>query len=99
MATYSGGAGTSASPYQIKTKEDLNTLAATSEDWTKYFILMKDVAFTAASTKTIGNGGPQESGRRWVQWRITRDAADTCAEDVLLLAVVIEYGTDGYSDA
>lgn len=44
-------------------------------------------------------GSPQGPGRRWVQWRITRDAADTCAEDVLLLAVVIEYGTDGYSDA
>ncbi len=44
-------------------------------------------------------GSPQGAGRRWVQWVITRDAADTCAEDVLLLAVVIEYGTDGYSDA
>ena len=44
-------------------------------------------------------GSPQGPGRRWVQWKITRDAADTCAYDVLLLAVVIEYGTDGYSDA
>ena len=46
-----------------------------------------------------GPGSPQGPGRRLVQWKITRDAADTCAYDVLLLAVVIEYGTDGYSDA
>jgi len=44
-------------------------------------------------------GSPQGPGRRWIQWKITRDAADTCAYDVLLLAVVIEYGTDRYGDA
>ena len=38
-------------------------------------------------------------GRKWVQVEVSRDAGDTCAEDVVLLAVIIEYGTSGYSDA
>lgn len=38
-------------------------------------------------------------GRNWVQFEITRDPGDTCAEAVVLLAVVVEYGTDGFSDA
>lgn len=42
-AAYSGGAGTSTSPYQIATKADLLTLTATTADYSKYFILTADI--------------------------------------------------------
>ena len=53
-AGYSGGAGTEASPYQIETETDLNTLAASPDDWASHFVVMNDITFTAASTQTIG---------------------------------------------
>jgi beta-lactam-binding protein with PASTA domain len=43
---YSGGGGTAANPYQIASKADLLTLAATPSDYSKSFILMADIDLT-----------------------------------------------------
>ena len=40
---YTGGSGTPEQPYQITTKADLLTLAATAEDYNKCFILTADI--------------------------------------------------------
>ena len=37
---YSGGAGTEADPYRIGIAADWQTLAATTGDWDKYFVLI-----------------------------------------------------------
>ncbi len=54
--TYSGGSGTSGSPYQIETLADLIELSTTSADWAsgKYFIQTADI--DAASTSTMNSG-------------------------------------------
>jgi hypothetical protein len=44
-------------------------------------------------------GTPTGEDRRWIQFEVSRDAGDTCPDDVVLLAVIVEYGTSGYSDA
>lgn len=54
--------------------------------------------WTTAPTPAVTVASVGE-GRNWVQFEITRDPGDTCAEAVVLLAVVVEYGTDGFSDA
>lgn len=71
-ATYSGGSGTAADPYQIANKGDLLTLAATTADYSKYFILVTDIdlageIFTAAviapdSTVSVSFQGTEFTG-------------------------------------
>jgi hypothetical protein len=56
--TYSGGSGTEADPYKIATPADMNTLGATSADWSKCFKLVADInmsAYTGTKYKIIGN--------------------------------------------
>ncbi|MGD8777654.1 MAG: T9SS type A sorting domain-containing protein [Ignavibacteria bacterium] len=48
--TYSGGSGTSGSPYQIATTDDLIELSTTSGDWSAYFIQTADITFNADET-------------------------------------------------
>jgi hypothetical protein len=55
-ATYSGGNGTSANPYQISGILDWQTLTTASGDWNgKYFILTTDIDFNHAVLTPIGN--------------------------------------------
>jgi hypothetical protein len=42
-AAYSGGSGTTASPYKIATRADLLTMSATPSDWGKKFMLTADI--------------------------------------------------------
>jgi hypothetical protein len=58
-ATYGGGSGTVADPYQIWTAEQMNTIGANSGDWNKSFKLMADIdmsAYTGSQYNIIGNG-------------------------------------------
>jgi hypothetical protein len=48
-ATYSGGSGTSESPYRIATAQDLIDLGNTSADYGKYFILTADIDLAGQS--------------------------------------------------
>ncbi|HRP03157.1 MAG TPA: GLUG motif-containing protein, partial [Candidatus Kapabacteria bacterium] len=62
---YSGGDGTSGTPYQISTTADLIELSNTSSDWTgKYFIQTADIAFDASESTVDwdGNGTVEWSG-------------------------------------
>ncbi|RIJ45304.1 hypothetical protein D1614_23500, partial [Maribellus luteus] len=52
--TYSGGSGTSASPYQIATLNDLQELSQTSADWNAHFTQTADIN---ASSTSGWNGG------------------------------------------
>jgi len=55
-AAYSGGDGTSNSPYQLSTPADLATLVNTSADWGKWFILAADLNMQSTPLATpIGN--------------------------------------------
>jgi len=52
-AKYSGGAGSSADPYQIGTAQDLDTLGNSPGDWIKQFVLVKDIDLTGYSEKNF----------------------------------------------
>jgi hypothetical protein len=57
-ATYGGGSGTEADPYQIWTPEQMNTIGANSGDWSKHFKLMGDInmsIYTGTQYRIIGN--------------------------------------------
>ncbi len=54
--TYSGGSGTSGSPYQIATTADIIELSNTSADWSAYFIQTADIAFNADETQVDWDG-------------------------------------------
>ncbi len=58
FAQYSGGAGTSGSPYQISTKADINSLMTNTTDWSKYFVLTQNLDFSTPPTWGSGNPGP-----------------------------------------
>jgi len=50
--TYSGGSGTSGTPYQISTTADLIELSLTPEDWAgKYFFQMDPITFNSDETQ------------------------------------------------
>lgn len=51
-APYSGGDGTFTTPYLLSTATDLATLAATSADWGKWFLLTADVDMQATPAAT-----------------------------------------------
>jgi hypothetical protein len=56
-ATYGGGSGTVADPYQIQTPQHMNDIGANSGDWSKSFILMADIdmsVYTGTQYKIIG---------------------------------------------
>jgi len=58
--SYSGGSGTSGSPYQISNKADLKYLSEHPGEWTKYFKQTADIAFVDADFQSSGdfyNGG------------------------------------------
>jgi len=46
-ATYGGGSGTAADPYQIWTAEQMNAIGAEPNDWDKHFKLMADIDLSA----------------------------------------------------
>jgi len=55
-APYSGGDGTSETPYLLSTAEDLATLANTQADWGKWFLLTADVDLRSTPlAKPIGS--------------------------------------------
>jgi hypothetical protein len=54
--TYSGGTGTSGSPYQIANLNDLAELSGTSGDWNKYFIQTANINASATSAWNGGQG-------------------------------------------
>lgn len=54
--TYSGGSGTSGSPYQIASLNDLQELSTTSGDWGAYFIQTADIDASATSGWNSGAG-------------------------------------------
>ena len=55
LATYSGGTGTADDPYKISTPADMWTLAETSDDWGKCFVLTADIDLGGDPWTTIGN--------------------------------------------
>jgi hypothetical protein len=57
-ATYGGGDGTAAIPYQIWTAEQMNTIGANPADWASCFKLMADIdmsAYSGTQYNIIGN--------------------------------------------
>lgn len=54
--TYSGGSGTSGTPYQIATTADLIELSNTSGDWDKHFIQTANISFDVDETKVDWDG-------------------------------------------
>ena len=60
-ATYSGGSGTSESPYLLSNDSDIDTLSATSADWDKYFTLTNDITLVGNHTP-IGQTSPYFTG-------------------------------------
>jgi hypothetical protein len=57
-ATYGGGSGTAADPYQIWTPQQMNTIGANPADWDKHFRLMGDIdmsIYTGTQYNIIGN--------------------------------------------
>ena len=65
FAKYSGGSGTEADPYLIATPQDMNTIGADSNDWSKHFKMIADVnlaAYTGTEFKLIGTQGKQFLG-------------------------------------
>ena len=55
---YSGGIGSSTTPYLIATPEDMNAIGAHPEDWEKYFKMTADIdmtGFTSAHYPLIGS--------------------------------------------
>ncbi|MFM7401566.1 MAG: GLUG motif-containing protein, partial [Bacteroidota bacterium] len=55
-AQFAGGAGTSASPYQVNTLAHLNTIAGNSSYWDKYFIQTANIDASGTSTQNSGAG-------------------------------------------
>jgi len=55
-AQFAGGAGTSASPYQVNTLAHLNTIAGSSTYWNKYFIQTGNIDASASSSMNSGQG-------------------------------------------
>jgi PGF-pre-PGF domain-containing protein len=53
-ATYSGGSGTLADPYQLSTDSDIDNLSATPADWSSNFTLTQDITLVGNHTP-IGN--------------------------------------------
>ncbi|MEN9413858.1 MAG: hypothetical protein RLZ62_162, partial [Bacteroidota bacterium] len=49
-AQFAGGAGTSASPYQVNTLAHLNTIAGSSTYWDKHFIQTGNIDASASSS-------------------------------------------------
>ncbi len=54
VALYSGGAGTEPNPYRIGSIADWTTLALTTDDWNKYFILVNDLDFGGDDVTPVG---------------------------------------------
>ncbi|WP_394701206.1 PGF-pre-PGF domain-containing protein [uncultured Methanolobus sp.] len=60
-ATYSGGSGTSESPYLLSNDSDIDTLSTTSADWGSYFQLTQNITLVGNHTP-IGNLSTQFTG-------------------------------------
>jgi hypothetical protein len=73
-ATYGGGAGTAASPYQIWTAEQMGTIGNNSADWGKYFILMADLDLQGFTLTPIGNSTTRFTGSFNGNGHVIRDA-------------------------
>jgi hypothetical protein len=64
-ATYGGGTGIAAAPYQIWTPQQMNMIGANLGDWGKYFILMADIdmsIYTGTQYKIIGTSAASFTG-------------------------------------
>jgi hypothetical protein len=64
-ATYGGGSGTAANPYQIRTAGQMNTIGANPGDWGKCFKLMADIdmsPYTGTQYNIIGNSTSNFTG-------------------------------------
>lgn len=61
-AVYSGGAGTGPNPYRIASAADWATLALTTADWDKTFLLVNDVDFGGAEVTPAGTSGQPFTG-------------------------------------
>ena len=61
-ASYSGGTGIEADPYQIATVADWTTLSVTTSDWDKNFILNSDIDFGGISLTPVGNDTTKFTG-------------------------------------
>ena len=59
--TYSGGAGTSLSPYLISTPADLVELQNTFADFAKYFKMTNNIDMTGVTFYGIGNGSTSDN--------------------------------------
>ncbi len=55
-AQFAGGAGTSASPYQVNTLAHLNTIAGNSSYWDKHFVQTANIDASSTSTQNSGAG-------------------------------------------
>ena len=80
-APYSGGDGTFNTPYLLSTATDLATLAATSADWGKWFILTTDVDMRATpvatpiGTKVLPFTGVFDGGGHSIKGLVINDIA------------------------
>jgi parallel beta-helix repeat protein len=60
-ATYSGGSGTSESPYLLSSDSDIDTLSTTSADWGMNFTLINNITLVGNHTP-IGKSSPYFTG-------------------------------------
>ncbi len=97
--TYSGGSGTSGSPYQIETLADLIELSTTSADWASgiYFIQTADI--DAALTSTMNEGaGFSPFGNEATRFRGNYDGQNHTISNLYIYRNITDYvGLFGYS--
>jgi len=61
-ALYGGGAGTEPNPYRIGNVADWTTLALTTEDWDKYFLLANNIDFGGDDVTPVGTSDEPFTG-------------------------------------
>ncbi len=61
--TYSGGLGTKADPYQIRSAQDWVELTNTPADWNAWFVLIDDIDLAGVPLMPVGNSGTRFTGQ------------------------------------
>ncbi|GAA4234441.1 hypothetical protein GCM10022291_13830 [Postechiella marina] len=82
-AQYEGGNGTSTSPYQIKTANQLVYLSNTSSDWNKHFKLIADIDMIGQTFTPIGNRANSFSGSFFGEYHTISNLTITAPSDKL----------------
>jgi hypothetical protein len=89
---YSGGIGTSESPFQMSTLADWQTLINISADWNKYFILTADIDFEGTFTTPISKDtSDTTSGFQGTKFTGLFDGKDFIIRNFLIILTNSDY--------